>query len=96
MANPYAAWNKAGYDAWMLGYEAWTVIALRTSRMAMGHADNDRESQRMVSEKWDAAASLPMALWANALDMTPLAMTNRTLSHYGKRVRANRKRLTRI
>ncbi|WP_448503021.1 hypothetical protein [Sphingomonas sp.] len=95
MSNSYAAWNRAGYDAMMLGYEAWTVIALRTMRAATGHADTERETRRMVDEKWDAAFSLPFALWSNMLDMTPLAMTNRTLSHYGKTVRANRRRLTR-
>ncbi len=95
MPDAYTAWNRAGYDAMMLGYEAWTVIALRTMRAATGHADTERETRRMVDEKWDAAFGLPFALWSNLFDMTPLAMTNRTLSHYGKRVRANRRRLTR-
>ncbi len=91
LANPFTL----GMDAWLLGAEAAGVIALRSTKMALGGAEAQLEAQRMVAEKAEAAWELGVALATGALGRRPETIAARTLSHYGKRVRANRKRLSR-
>ena len=86
-------WPGIGFDAWLLSLDAMTVIALRTMRIAQGGALGDREAQRMVEEKMLAMAMLPFALWSSPTD-NAATVTRRGLSHFGKTVRANRRRLS--
>ena len=48
LRNP---WFRAGLQAWSLGLEASSVIALRTLKMATGGVAADAEARRMVGEK---------------------------------------------
>ena len=89
-ANPFAL----GLDAWMLGAEAASVIALRTAKIAAGGAGAEREAERMVAEKFTAAWDLGIAFATGGLGTRPETVARRTLAHYGKRVRANRRRLS--
>jgi hypothetical protein len=82
------------FDSWMLGAEAASVIAMRTARLAMGGAAAQAEAQRMVSEKALAAFALGADLASGKLGSTPETIARRTVAHYGKRVRANRRRLS--
>ena len=68
--------------------EAQQVIWLRTMRIAQGGNAAEREAKRMVSEKIEAAghAGAMIAMGASA---------ERLASFYGKKIRANRKRLSR-
>ena len=90
-ANPFTL----GLDAWLLGAEAMGVIAQRSAVLALGGAKAQLEAERMVAEKADAAWELGLALATGGLGMRPETVARRTLEHYGKRVRANGRRLAR-
>lgn len=79
--------------AWSLGIESSTVIMLRTMRIAAGGAAAQREAEKMVGEKIEAALDLHTKAMTGALGIRPETATNRTLSHYRRKVRANRRRL---
>ena len=91
-ANPFTL----GLDAWLLGAEAMGVIAQRSAVLALGGAKAQLEAERMVAEKAEAAWELGLALATGELGMRPETVARRTLEHYGKRVRANGRRLARV
>jgi hypothetical protein len=91
----YGAWLKAGIDAWTLGAEASMVIGLRMAKVATGGSAAATEADLMVSEKVQAAWELQTQLLTAPLGMTPLGATRKTISHYRRKVGANRRRLTR-
>jgi len=78
----------------MLGAEAASVMALRTAKLALGGAEAELEAQLMVAEKAQAAWDLGVAFAKGALGTQPVTIARRSIAHYGKRVRANRRRLT--
>lgn len=88
-------WFAIGMDAWMLGAEAAMVIGLRSVTLAMGGAQARHEARRMVAEKVEAGAVLGMALATGKLGTDAESVTRGTVSHLRKKVRANRKRLSR-
>ena len=90
-ANPFTL----GLDAWLLGAEAMGVIAQRSAVIALGGAKAQLEAERMVAEKAEAAWKLGLAFATGGLGARPETMARRTLEHYGKRVRANSRRLSR-
>lgn len=94
-SDPYQAWFRAGVDAWMLGAEASTVMALRMARLALGGERAGREMSLMVTEKVAAALELGAELAVQGSALTPLGGTQRTLRHYRSKVAANRRRLLR-
>lgn len=82
------------FDAARLWTDASTVIWLRTMRIMQGGALAQKESRLMVDEKLAANALLPFALWPAMLaGAEPEKLAKASLGHYGKRVRANRRRL---
>lgn len=89
-ANP---WLKIGLDAWSLGLEASSVVALRTMKIAAGGPLGEAEQRRMVQEKIDALQALQVSALTGALGFTAPAAAARTLTHYRRKVRANRRRL---
>ena len=88
-------WIAIGFDAWRLGLEASAVMGLRSLVIAQGGADAQAEATRMVSEKLDAGASLQAKALSGALGSTPASVSRRTLALYRRKVRANRRRLSR-
>jgi hypothetical protein len=90
-ANPFAL----TLDAWRVSAEAACVIAQRSAKLALGGAEAQLEAQRMVAEKAEAAWEVGVALATGGLGVRPETIARRTLAHYGKRVRANRRRLSR-
>jgi hypothetical protein len=86
-------WINSGFNMWSLGMEAATVITLRSMQMAAGGAKAQAESQRMVSEKIAALAELQMKAVTGALGFTTQSAATKTIAHYRRKVRANRKRL---
>jgi hypothetical protein len=90
-ANP---WFRLGLDAWSLGMEASTVIALRTMKIAAGGAAGEAEAQRMITEKIDAAFDLQARALTGRLGGSVEEATAKTVSHYRRAIRANRRRLT--
>lgn len=86
---------QLSWDAWALGLEASTVIGLRTLRIATGRDPDGVEARRMVSEKIEAALALQTLAFNGALGVTALSATSGAVSHYRRKVRANRRRLLR-
>lgn len=86
-------WLRAGFAAWSLGIEASTVIMLRTIKMAEGGVAAEQEFHRMVSEKIEVGIDLQTKALTGGLGFTPESAANKTLSHYRRKVRANRRRL---
>jgi hypothetical protein len=99
MSNPMQMWNDwcaLSVQAARLGWEAQGVIALRVMRMATQPAHSQTEARRMVTEK---VAALGEAQAAAAVAVIKGGKSHRVakkvLGVYKKRVRANRRRLTR-
>lgn len=86
-------WLRIGWDAWMLGAEAANVIGLRTLKLAAGGAAGEAEARRMVAEKIEAAQALQVMALTGVLGTTAPGVAAKTLKHYRRKVRANRRRL---
>ncbi len=69
---------------------------LRTMKIAAGGAAGESEARRMVSEKIEAGLDLQTMALTGGLGFTPESATNKTLAHYRRKVRANRRRLTQV
>ncbi|HEY6817293.1 MAG TPA: hypothetical protein VI168_17275 [Croceibacterium sp.] len=95
MARRQANWLGIGFDAWLLGFEMAQVMWLRSWALALGGAGADREARLMVEEKLAANAAFGWLLMTGGAERTPEAAARRALRHYGGRVRANQRRLTR-
>jgi hypothetical protein len=91
--NAYGPWLRLYRDAWRLGFESAAVVGLRMMKIAQGGAAAESEKKRMVTEKIQAGLDLQRRALTGGLGMTPKTAAARTVSHYRKRVRANRRRL---
>ncbi|MCL6679103.1 hypothetical protein LZ519_07210 [Sphingomonas sp. RG327] len=91
--NPAADWSRLMFDASRLWADASMVIALRSWKMMAGGPAAARELERSVSEKVEAGAELAGALSGGRF-ASPEAATRKAMSVYGRKVRANRKRLS--
>jgi hypothetical protein len=91
-SNPAAEWSQLMFGASRLWADASTVIALRTWKMMAGGPAAARELERAVGEKVEAGAELAGAL-AGGRVRTPKAAARKAVTVYGRKVRANRKRL---
>ena len=87
-------WLGIGMSAWSLSMEATAVIGLRTLKLAAGGPAGEAEARRMVSEKIDAGVALQALALTGALGFTPHTAAAKTLAHYRRKVRANRRRLS--
>jgi hypothetical protein len=86
-------WTRLTLDTWRLAWEANAVIAQRTLMLACGGAEAQAEAGRMVAEKIDAGLALQAMAFTGALGATPQQAARKTLAHYRRKVRANRRRL---
>ncbi|MES2288381.1 MAG: hypothetical protein V4530_01485 [Pseudomonadota bacterium] len=87
-------WMTFGLNSWMLGYEAATVVGLRMAKLAMGGPGAAQEAQRMVAEKIAEAQSLNLRAMTGALGQSPAAVANASVQQVRRKVRANRRRLS--
>jgi hypothetical protein len=87
-------WFGIGLQVWSLGLEASTVMGLRALKIARGGPSARAEAERMVSEKVEAAAALQVMALTGALGATAPHASARTIAHYRRKVRANRRRLS--
>jgi hypothetical protein len=87
-------WIRLSLDAWSLGVEASTVIGLRTLKLAAGGPAAQTEAAHMVREKIESAMTLQARALTGGLGTTPHGAAARTLTHYRRKVRANRRRLS--
>jgi hypothetical protein len=87
-------WIGVGINAWVLGVEASTVMTLRTLKIAHGGGRAAAEADRMVKEKVAAALELQHLALTGGLGFEPAAAAAKTVRHYRRKVRANRRRLS--
>lgn len=93
-ADPFGPWFKLGMDMWMLGAECSSVIALRTLKFAAGGAAANKEAELMVSEKVAAASALFQQAILGQLGRTMPDAGTKVVASYRRKVRANRRRLS--
>jgi hypothetical protein len=79
---------KSWFNMMMLAGEAQQVIWLRTMKLALGGAKAEREAKLMVSEKINSAQ-------VEALKLMMGGSLDSTTKNVRRKVRANRKRLSR-
>jgi hypothetical protein len=77
-----------------MGLEASSVIGLRTLKIAAGGTAAQSEIQLMVSEKLTAGFALPMMAMTGQLGTSGPAVASRSITHLRRKVRANRRRLS--
>lgn len=90
--SDYGPWMRASTEFWLLGIEAWSVMALRMMKIAGGGPRGEAEFGRMFTEKMTAAAELQARL-TGGMSLTPLDGARTTIRHYRRKVAANSKRL---
>ncbi len=95
MKTVWNTWFDLAADSWRLGVEAQAVVALRLAKLAAGDAAAAVEAQRMVTEKLLAAAEANAATMTDLLSGQARHSTKRNLALYRRKVRANRRRLSR-
>jgi hypothetical protein len=82
--------------AWEIGFEAQSVIALRVLRLAAGGARAEAEGSRMLNEKTLAAGEAQVAATTAVMQgHKEHVVAGKALAVYSKRVRANKRRLSR-
>ena len=87
-------WTRLAVGAWSLGFEASAVIGLRTMKLASGGPNASCEARRMVEEKLQAGLVLQQRALAGGLGFSAVGAAAKTLAHYRRKVRANRRRLS--
>lgn len=84
---------RLAWDSWLLGLEAATVIGQRGLKIAAGGRAAKTETRRLVREKVDAAIDWQILAMTGGLGASAPAAATKTLRHYRRKVRANRRRL---
>ncbi len=93
MRNP---WLDLTFKAMAMGMEAQSVIALRLLRLAAGGARGESEARRMVAEKMTALVEAQTAATAALMNGGKHHVAaGKALNAVRKRVRANKRRLSR-
>jgi hypothetical protein len=87
-------WLRIAVSTWSLGADATAVIALRTAKIAAGGAAAESETRQMINEKIEALGALQMMALTGALGWSAPGAVTKTIAHYRRKVRANRKRLS--
>jgi hypothetical protein len=91
MFNPLIALT---FKVAQLGFDAQSVVALRMMRLASGGAGTKAEMSRMVAEKAAALAEAQVAATVMA-GRKDHVVVGKALNVFKKRVRANKRRLSR-
>jgi hypothetical protein len=87
------SWPRLCQNLWSLWFEASQVVLLRSFAIATGGDRAKVEIDRMVDEKTKALTALQALLVTGALGFTTPTIAARSVAHYRKAVKANRKRL---
>jgi hypothetical protein len=89
-------WFTLARDAARLAIDAQSVVALRLARFASSAEFDWLEAQRMTAEKVAALAQVQVATAFGVLSgKRGPAVAKKAIGIYGKRVRRNRRRLSR-
>ncbi|WP_174273835.1 hypothetical protein [Sphingomonas bacterium] len=94
-SKAYGDWMRAGMEAWSLGIEASAVVALRMGKLASGGDPDGAETRLMIAEKMQAALEIQAGMMTGQFGFTPLTGSRKAIRHYGRKVAANHKRLSR-
>jgi hypothetical protein len=86
-------WIKLSFDTWSLGIEAASVVALRLLKIGAGGAAGAAEARRMVVEKIESGFDLQVMALSDEFPATAHGAVRKTLAHYRRKVRANKRRL---
>jgi hypothetical protein len=89
-------WMRLSFGLWMLAGEMTVVMTLRGMKLAGGGSAAVTEAQRMLTEKIAAGLALQAQAWSGRLGPTAPAVIDRTARYYRRRVRANRRRLSKL
>ena len=89
------SWLGLSLDIWSLGMDSASVIGLRTMKLAQGGQAAGQEAELMVAEKMSAAFDVQLKLMTGGFGFNPAVATRKAVDHYARKVRANRKRLSR-
>jgi hypothetical protein len=93
--GPWNAWIALSAQAARMCWEAQAVILLRTMRIAKGGARAEAETLRMITEKVAALAEAQTAATAATLKGSKKhRVAKKALAVYTRRVRRNRRRLS--
>jgi hypothetical protein len=93
MFNP---WFALTFKTMQLGLDAQSVIALRMMRLASGGAKTKAEMSRMMIEKASAVAEAQVAATAAVMAGRKVhVVAGKALNVFRKRVKANKRRLSR-
>lgn len=87
-------WVRLSLELVHLGVESQSVVSLRLAKLARGGFAAAEETRLMVSEKVVAAMSAPFQVASDMLAPGPAAAL-RTTAALRRKVRANRRRLSR-
>jgi len=89
-------WFTIARDTARLALDAQSVVALRLARFARSTEFDWREAQRMTAEKLEALAQVQVATAFSLMSgKRGHAVAKKAIGVYGKRVRRNRRRLSR-
>jgi hypothetical protein len=89
-------WFTIARDAARMALDAQSVVALRLAHFARGTEFDWLEAQRMTAEKLEALAQVQLATAFSLMSgKRGPAIAKKAIGIYGKRVRANRRRLSR-
>jgi hypothetical protein len=91
----FNSWLALTFQAAQLGLEAQSVVALRLMRLAGGGTHGFAEANLMVPDKIAALAEAQFAAAAAVMTGNSHRGAKKVLHMFRKRVRANRKRLSR-
>jgi hypothetical protein len=94
-AWPNMQFARMASQSAMLALESQQVIALRLARLAAGGVDAPREIALMVSEKMEAAQQSGQMMLSAGMSGRNDLDAGKIVQMYRKKVRANRRRLSR-
>ena len=86
---------RLSYDMMQLGAEASSVMGLRMMKLAAGGAAASAEAELMVAEKLKALSDVQLQAWTSALTGSGHLAPQRAVQQVRRKVRANRRRLSR-
>lgn len=92
--NEPVEWINIAAATFALGVEAVGVIGLRALKSASGGPTAAEEAWRMYSEKLVTLAELQARFFGGSLGTTPAETTRLAVTHYRRKVAANRRRLS--
>ena len=90
---PKQDWFSLATQMWLTTLEAQQVMALRAAKMMRGGAEAGPEMRQMVEEKIKAAVKAHQSGLELLLAGPGGQIPRKTVSHYRRKIQANRRRL---